>query len=169
MTNDQVHIAIVQWIKAKTGNTTTIKAHQSGPTPALPYVMVNMTGTAMVREHPVNVEYAETDVENSEGELIVNAAPVVEMEWQFSVHAYGQSPTDILRPIVSAALLPQIWEPAFPNLTIHDVSQIRDVADWINNEWQPRGQLDLIVRGIIRDASAVDVIDEYSFDIAQAE
>lgn len=165
MTNDQAHSTIVRWVATQTG-LTTIKAHEGGPTPAGSYVMVNMTGTAKVREHPVNIEYTETDIENSEGELIVSAAPVVEMEWRFSVHSYGDNPTDLLRPIVSAAMLPQIMEPAYPTLTIHDVSQIRNVPDWINNEWQPRGQLDLIVRGIIRDASNVDVIDEYSFDIA---
>jgi hypothetical protein len=169
MTNDGVHSAVVRWIKAKTG-ATTIKAHQSGPTPALPYVMVNDTGTAEVRRWHQKMEYTETDAENSAGEKIVTAAPMIEMEWRFSVHAYGPSPTDRLRPIVSAMKVPQAMEPLMPGLHVHEVSAIRDVPDWINNAWQPRAQMDIIVRGIIRDSvGEVDVIDEYSFEIARAE
>lgn len=175
MTNDEVHSAVVRWIKAKTG-VTTIKAHQSGPAPALPYVMVNDTGTAEVRRWHQSIEYTETiippdeDEEDGEEEKIVTAAPVIEMEWRFSVHSFGSSPTDRLRPIVSAVKVPQAMEPLMPGLHVHEVSAIRDVPDWIENAWQPRAQMDIIVRGIIRDSvGAVDVIDEYSFDIAEAE
>ena len=162
MTNDEVHSAVVRWIKAKTG-ATTIKAHQSGPTPALPYVMVNDTGTAEVRRWHQKMEYTETDAENSAGEKIVMAAPMIEMEWRFSVHAYGADPTDVLRPIVSAHKLTQAIEPMFPNLMVHEISQIRNVPDWINEQWQPRAQMDLIVRGIIRDsAGTVETIEETS-------
>ncbi len=167
MTNDQVHTALNQWIRTKTGNTTVIKANQGGTAPALPYIMTNFTGSAEVRQHHADVEFTETNVENSEGELIVTAAPVIEMEWRFSVHAYGTSPTDRLRPIVSAMKMLQPQEPLIPGLHVHEISQIRNVPDWISNAWQPRAQMDLFVRGIIRDSvGTVDVIDEYSFDIA---
>lgn len=165
MTNDEVHSAVVRWLATQTGKTV-IKAHQGAPNPPLPYVMVNMTGTAEVREWASNIEYTETAEDNSEGEKIVSAAPVIEMEWRFSVHSYGDNPTDILRPVVSAVKLSQVMEPLLPGLLIHEVSQVRNVPDWINNQWQPRGQMDVFVRGITRDASNVDVIDEYSFDIA---
>lgn len=165
MTNDEVHSAVVRWLTTQTGKTV-IKSHEGGKAPATPYVMVNMTGTAEVREWASNIEFTETDELNSEGEKIVEAAPVIEMEWRFSVHSYGDNPTDILRPVASAMKLSQVMEPLLPGLLIHEVSQIRNVPDWINNQWQPRGQMDLIVRGIIRDASNVDTIDDYSFDIA---
>lgn len=166
ITNDQVHNAVLNWIKAKTSNTTTIKAHQSGPAPALPYIMVNMTGAVEVRQHEAVIEYTDTGTPNSEGESVITAAPVIEMEWRFSVHSYGTAPTDRLRPILSAMKLPQAMEPLMPGLHVHEVSQIRNVPDWINNAWQPRGQMDLFVRGIIRDSHVVDVIDEYSLDIS---
>jgi hypothetical protein len=170
ITNDQVHSAVVQWVKAKTGNTTTIKAHQGGPAPALPYIMINFTGSAEVRRHEITVEFTDTGTPNSEGENIITAAPVIEYEWRFSVHAYGPSPTDRLRPIVSAMKVPQAMEPLMPGLHVHEISQIRNVPDWINNAWQPRAQMDVFVRGVIRDSiGTVDVIDEYSLDIAQAE
>lgn len=170
MTNDQVHTALNQWIRSKTGNTTVIKAHQGGTAPALPYIMTNFTGSAEVRRHHITVEFTDTGVPNSEGENIITAAPVIEMEWRFSVHAYGTSPTDRLRPIVSAMKMLQPMEPLIQGIHVHEISQIRNVPDWINNAWQPRAQMDLFVRGIIRDSvGTVDVIDQYSFDIARAE
>lgn len=165
MTNDQVHTALNQWIRAKTGNGTIIKAHQGGTAPALPYIMTNFTGSAEVRQHNITVEFTDTGVENSEGENIITAAPVIEMEWRFSVHAYGTSPTDRLRPIVSAMKMLQPMEPLVPGLHVHEISQIRNVPDWINNAWQPRAQMDLFVRGIIRDQHAVDVIDDAPFTV----
>jgi len=170
MTNDQVHTALNQWIRSKTGNTTVIKAHQGGTAPALPYIMTNFLGDNEVREHPIDIEYTETDVENSEGELIVTAAPVIEMEWHFSIHAFGPNPTDRLRAIKSAIKMLQPQEPLIPGLHVHEISRTRNVPDVINNAWQPRAQMDLFVRGIIRDSvGAVDVIDQYSLDIDRAE
>lgn len=167
MTNDQVHTALNQWIRSKTGNTTVIKAHQGGTAPTGNYIMTNFTGSAEVRRHNITVEFTDTGVPNSEGENIITAAPVIEMEWRFSVHAYGTSPTDRLRPIVSAMKMLQPMEPLVPGLHVHEISQIRNVPDWINNAWQPRAQMDLFVRGITRDSvGTVDVIDEYSFDVA---
>lgn len=168
MTNDQVHTALNQWIRSKTGNGTIIKAHQGGTAPALPYIMTNFLGSDPVRRHEIQIEFTDTGTPNSEGENIVTAAPVIEMEWRFSVHAYGTNPTDRLRPIVSAMKMLQPMEAlGAQGLHVHEISQIRNVPDWINNAWQPRAQMDLFVRGIIRDSvGTVDVIDEYSFDIA---
>ena len=168
MTNDQVHTALNQWIRSKTGNGTIIKAHQGGTAPTGNYIMTNFTGSAEVRRNNITVEFTDTGVENSEGENVITAAPVIEYEWRFSVHAYGTSPTDRLRPIVSAMKMLQPMEAlGVQGLHVHEISQIRNVPDWINNTWQPRAQMDLFVRGIIRDSvGTVDVIDEYSFDIA---
>ena len=170
MTNDEVWSAVVRWVKAKTGKIT-IKSHQSGPAPALPYAMVNMTGAVEVRRHEQKIENEDADTGDMDtGDVYppVTATPVIEMEWRFSVHGYGEDPTDVLRPIVSAMKLTQAMEPMFPTLTVHEISQIRNVPDWINEQWQPRAQMDLIVRGIIRDGHVVDVIQEYSLDIAVA-
>ena len=170
MTNDQVHTALNQWIRSKTGNGTIIKAHQGGTAPTGNYIMTNFTGSTEVRRWNSDIEFTETNDLNIAGQKIVTAAPVIEMEWRFSVHAYGTSPTDRLRPIVSAMKMLQPMEPLVPGLHIHEISQIRNVPDWINNAWQPRAQMDLFVRGIIRDSvGTVDVIDEYSLDIARAE
>ncbi|MBX4889773.1 phage neck terminator protein [Rhizobium bangladeshense] len=168
MTNDEVWSAVVRWIASVSG-VTVIRSHEGAKAPALPYVMANFTGMAQVRAHEQLIEYTPTGQTTPENKPEISAAPVIEAEWRFSVHAYGSEPTGILRPIVSASKVAQAMEPMFSALVIHDVSQIRNVPDWINNGWEPRAQLDLIVRGVTRDGFIVDTIDETSFDIARAE
>lgn len=160
MTDDEVHSAVVRWLASITGETV-IKAHQEGPRPPLPYVMVNMTGTAEVREHAQVVDYEE----DTAGVL---AAPVIETEWRFSVHAYGPKPTGFLRPVRSAAQLAQKVEPLMPSLVVHEISQVRNVPDWVNERWEPRAQMDMFVRGLTRDGFAIDVIEEAPITIAGA-
>ena len=167
MTNDEVHSAVVRWICARTNGVKTIKSHEGGKTYHV-YNMVNFTGAEELRRWHRKIEFTETDDLNSAGEKIIEAAPVIDMEWRFSVHAYGENPTDRLRPILSAIKLPQVMEPLLPGLLVHSASQIRNVPDWINEKWQPRAQMDLFVRGVTRDAHVLDVIDEYSFDIRPA-
>ncbi|MBY5682645.1 hypothetical protein HFO32_10800 [Rhizobium leguminosarum] len=167
MTNDEVWSAVVRWIASVTG-TLVIRSHEGTKVPALPYVMANFTGMAQVRAHEQLIEYTATGQTTPEDKPEISATPVIEAEWRFSVHAYGSEPTGVLRPIASAWKVSQIMEPMFPALVIHDVSQIRNVPDWINNRWEPRAQLDLIVRGLTRDGFIVDTIDETSFDIAQS-
>jgi hypothetical protein len=177
MTDDEIWSAVVRWLKAKTG-LVTIKANEGGNDPPRPYLVANLTGSVEVHQRPMEIEYV--------GTTTITATPVIEMEWRFSVHAYAlepidpvtkvkrnpvpKKPTDILRPIISAHKLSQAMEPLYPAITVHEVSQIRNVPDWINNAWQPRAQMDMIVHGIIRDSvGEVDAIEEYSIEIARAE
>lgn len=167
MTNDEVWSAVVRWIASVSGSVT-IRSHEGSKAPAVPYVMVNFTGMAQVRAHEQMIEYTETGETTPEDKPEISAAPVIEAEWRFSVHAYGAEPTGILRPIVSASKVAQVLEPMFPALVIHEVSQVRNVPDWVDNKWEPRAQLDLIVRSLTRDGFIVDTIDESSFDIARS-
>lgn len=163
MTNDEVHSALVRWLALLTG-AIVIKAHQSGPVPALPYIMVNMMGVYELHEREMDVEFVEADEPLPGDDLpLITATPVLEAEWRFSVHSYGPAPTDLLRPLVSASKLAQATEPLMPGLVLHGVSQIRNVPDWINNQWQPRGQADVSLRGLIRDGHIIDVIEETTF------
>ena len=167
MSNDDVHSALVRWLTQLTAMTV-IKAHQSGPAPALPYIMVNMIGVSELHEREMDVEYEEGDDPPGDDLPLIMATPVIEAEWRFSVHSYGVQPTDLLRPLVSAAKLAQVTEPLMPGLILHGVSQIRNVPDWINNQWQPRGQVDVSLRGLIRDGHIIDVIEETTFETERA-
>lgn len=167
MTDLEVWSAVIRWFNARTA-LTTIKSHESGATPAGSYIMVNLLGVFEVREHAQDIEYSEGADPVGPDLPPITAKPVIEAEWRFSVHAYGGSPTDILRPIVSARKLAQIHEPLMPGLIIHSISRIRNVPDWINNQWQPRAQMDFNVRGLTKDGHIIDVIEETSFDIDRA-
>ena len=167
MTDADVHTALTRWIASVTG-LVTMQAYQNIKEPALPYIMVNMMGTAEVHDRPSDIDYQETETENSEGELEVLATPIIDGEWRFSVHAYGSSPTSYLRKLKTAAKLNQKQEPLFPNLVIHELSQIRHVPEWIKNAWQPRAQIDVIVRGVVADGYVVDVIDQAPVTIETA-
>jgi hypothetical protein len=159
MTDDQVHSALVRWLHGITG-LTVIKAYQEGPRPALPYVMVNLTGSATIREWSQDIEYDE----DTAG---VTATPPMETEWRFSVHAFGPNPTGILRPIRSAAKLAQKNEALFPALVIHECSQVRNVPELVNEKWEPRAQMKMALRGLTRDGFLIDVIEQAPFDISR--
>lgn len=152
MTDDEVHSALVRWLRDITG-LVTIKAYQEGPRPALPYVMVNLTGVSEVREWQQGSEYEE----DTAG---VTASVVIETEWRFSVHAFGSNPTGILRPIVSAAQSAHKMAPLYPTLIVHECSQVRNVPELVNEKWEPRAQIDLFLRGLTRDGFLIDVIEE---------
>lgn len=161
MTDDDVHSAVVRWLHGLT-SLVVIKAYQEGPRPALPYIMVNLTGTAEVREWQQGSEYDE----DTAG---VTASIVIETEWRFSVHAFGPTPTDALRPIVSAAQSAQKMEPLYPTLILHECSQIRSVPELINEKWEPRAQMDIFVRGLTRDGALIDVIEQAPITITRLQ
>lgn len=160
-TDRQAWDALVTWLRGIITGATVIKSHQSADRPAKPYVMVNYLSRSRVQPHPMNVEFTDTGIDNSEGENMISAAPVMSVEWHFSIHAYGDDPTDLLRPIRSAIELPQKQESLRP-LMIHDVSP-RDnrVPDFINKKWEERAQMDIYVRGYTRDGFIIDVIDTF--------
>ena len=159
MTDDEVHSALVRWLAALTA-LRVIKAHESGPAPAGAYIAVNMTTTRQVRQFAQDLDLSE----DTAGD--VAASPVIEVEWQFSCHAYGPHPTGVFRPVRAAVQIGQAQEPLLPNLVVHECSHVRNVPDWLNERWEPRAQMDIFVRGLTRDGGfAVDVIEEGSFDI----
>ncbi len=164
MTDEDIHAALVRWFTARTA-LTVIQAEQGGVEPALPYIVVRFTGSAPIRDNIMDVEFIELDTENSEGLKEVKASPVIETEWRYSIHCHGGTPSDFLRPIRSAAELSQMIEPLAPGLTIHELSQIRNVPEYINEAWEPRAQMDLYLRGLTKDGFVVDAIETYSFGI----
>lgn len=168
MNDSEIHAALVRWFSTRT-SVTVIQSEQGGPEPALPYVLVRFTGSAPVREQIQDVEFIELGTINSEGLNEVSAAVVIETEWRYSIHAHGgESPSDLLRPIRAAAELRQTLEPLMPGLIIHELSQIRNVPEYVNEAWEPRAQMDLFLRGLTKDGFVIDTIEDYSFNIERA-
>lgn len=166
MTDEDIHAALVRWFTARTA-LTVIQGEQGGSEPALPFILVRFTGSAPVRDNIQDVEFIELDTENSEGLKQVKASPVIETEWRYSIHAHGGTPSDILRPIRSAAELSQTLEPLAPGLTIHELSQIRNVPEYVNEAWEPRAQMDLFLRGLTKDGFVIDTVEDYSFNVGR--
>jgi len=172
--DSEVHTAFARWLATLT-SVKVIKAHQGGDRPALPYIVVNFTTTSEVRAH---AQFDDYDDDNALGDVV--ATPQIETEWVMSVHAYGApavnpktgavvspppaAPSDILRPVRAAAQLAQKNEPMMPGLTVHDVSALRNVPDFVNERWEPRAQMDVFLRGIVKDGFIIDTIETYSFD-----
>jgi len=160
VTNGQIHSGLVRWLSATLALPVghVIKADQSGKRPAEPYVMVRMTGTEEVRQHPREILYGA-----DQGNAGVIAAPLLEIEWRFSLHAYGAEPSDVLRPISSARHLAQRNEPMMPGVVIFETSQIRIVPDYVNEQWEPRAQMDMMLRGLTSDGFLINTVEQYSF------
>lgn len=174
-TEDQIRKAVRSWLVKTLGVATgkVIFAHQSGPRPALPYFMVNVTGSNMIRDNEQITEYdphfSVDEQPDTAGEYPpVTATPVIEREWFVSLHAYSNTDTGAeqsLRPLQSAIRLTQQMEPMFPSLIVHAMSRIRSVPEFVNNVWEPRANCDIFVRGLTRDGFVIDVINDTSIRI----
>ena len=159
MTETEVWGDVVEFLAAVTG-LTVIKSHESGPRPAKPYMMVNFINLREVKEHHIDTEYVDTEVENTEVEHIIEAVPVIESEWEFSVHSYGDSPTTPFRKIRSIARIGGPHQGLDRLLTLFDVGRVANVPDVINNKWEPRSNAKVFIRAYTRDGFVIDVIDQ---------
>ncbi|GFO81225.1 MAG: hypothetical protein A49_08520 [Methyloceanibacter sp.] len=163
MTNEEVWEALVRWLHTET-ELPTIKAHPSGKPPSTPYLMLNLLNVREVRTNVADIEFEDLETVNSEGKQEVLATPVMEAEWEFSVHSYGEGdPSQILRVLKSRVHLAQRLEPMLPELVIHETGAINNVPDWANNAWEPRAHMKMFVRGYTRDGAVIDAIEEASF------
>lgn len=157
MTDAELLNAVCGIVQTITGAAHVIEVYQGAEPPAAPYIAVNFLGSARVRTNQIEDEFSEEDG-------VETQTPVVETEWHFSVHAYGEGGSDWLRRLVAGALLLQPQEAIEP-LIIHEVSEVRSVPEFVNNAWQPRAQADLFIRGLTRDGFVIIPIDEASFTI----
>ncbi|PHP66547.1 hypothetical protein CSC94_12725 [Zhengella mangrovi] len=129
--------------------------------------MVDLTDVAPLRNHETAIDYRGTGTPNDEGENEIGASPVLPTEWRFIVSAYGDQPTDLLRPVRSAHILGQKTETLRP-VVIAEIGRVQDVPEWIENEWEQRAVCSIFVHGLIRDEFVIDVIDEQTPEISQA-
>lgn len=165
--DDELWSRLVRWIRDVSG-VTVICAYESADRPELPYIMVNFTGSKTVRDHEQLIEYT-TQYAADESVIAQTATPFIEREWAYSVHAFGGTPSDLLRPLVSAGRIMQMNEPLYPSVVIHEMSQIRNVPEYINQAYEPRANIDIFLRGITTDGFIVDPISDISFDIERQD
>jgi len=160
MSDEVMQNMLVAWIAA-TAKCTCIRDYQSGKMPKLPYIAIHYIQSKQVREHPQRMMYEDDDQGTPPR---IWAAPVIEVEYMFSVNGFSSfSPTDLLKPLRSAALVNQAVEPLAPMFQVHEVGEIRNLSEWDNDVWNNRAQMDLFLRGLEADGHLIDTIEEYSF------
>ena len=151
-TDDQIWDDFNTWIGTITG-LLSIRIWQGGPQPERPYLVTNLTGSRQVRDWEMDVE----GEEDPSGHILMT--PIIETEWNFSVNCYGETPMNVLRPIIAASRLTQVEEPYFPAIIIHRCSDIRNLSEWHDHDWEPRAQMDMDLRGLTADGHLIDTIE----------
>lgn len=156
MKDDQVWHEVVAWLTTFLG-ASVIRGWQGGQMPAYPYVMCNLIAVSEVREHEQRLEITRIQ----EG---IEVRPVIETEWAFSLHAYGETPSDTLRPIRAISKINPVNRLGVAGLIIHSLSQIRNLPEFQNEDWKQRAQIDMNVRGLVKDGIVIENIEKYSFN-----
>jgi hypothetical protein len=160
MSDEVMQNMLVQWI-ANTAKCTCIRDYQAGKMPKLPYIAIHYIQSKEVRDHSQRFLWEEDDMSAPPR---MWQAPVIEVEYMFSVNGFSSfSPTDLLKPLRSAAYVAQATEPLMPMFQVHEVGEIRNLSEWANDVWNNRAQMDLFLRGIEADGHLVDTIEEYNF------
>jgi hypothetical protein len=158
VTDEEMQNTVVQWLST-VAKCTTIREFQSGPIPEYPYVTVRYVSSKEVRQHERDFLY-EDDAPSGR----VWAAPILEVEYMFSVNGFSSSsPTDLLRPIRSAIKVNQVTEPLMPMFIIHRASEIKNLSEWDSEAWNGQAQMDIFMRGLEADGHLIDVIEQYKF------
>lgn len=156
MTNDQVQEALVRWLRQVTG-ITVIKAHQGVDRPELPYLMIEQGTVDELSQHPEQLHYSEND------DSQIEVTPVLELEWLMLLFSFGENGSNALRKIKQAVHLAQIQEPLMPVLNIHETGVINNIPEFVDNRWEPRSQMNIMVRGVTSgDGFVIDTIEDHT-------
>lgn len=164
MTNNDVHEQLIEWLGSLLG-IVVIKDRQQADRPALPYGMVDLANWRNIHDHVDDIDYLTTETPNTEGELEVMATPELEIEWVFLFFVYGAQGENLVRRLQSAVHLVQLQEPLRPALTVHEVSGGNSIPELVGEQWEPRTQVNIVVRGKSSDGFIIDVIEEHGFNI----
>lgn len=155
MTNNEVHEQLIEWLGDLLG-VTVIKDRQQADRPAVPYGMVDLANWRNLHEHVDDIRFS--------GDEVVTATPDLEIEWVFLFFVYGAQGENLVRRLQSAVHLTQLQEPLRPLLNIHEVSAANSIPELVGEKWEPRAQVNIVVRGKSSDGFIVDVIEEHGFN-----
>lgn len=164
MNNKEVHERLIMWLGGLLG-VPVIKDRQQAARPAKPYAMVDLANWRELHEQVTTFEYLELESENSQGLLEVKATPINEIEWVFLFFAYGSTCEDMVRKVQAAVRLPQLQEPLMPQLVIHEVSGANSIPELVGEIWEPRAQVNIVVRGVTSDGFVIDTVERHGFNI----
>lgn len=160
MNNGDVHIKLNEWLDDLLG-IRVIQDRQQADRPAKPYGMTDLANWRNIHDNVDDIGYADSDTLNSEGNPEVVATPELEIEWVFLFFIYGAQGENLVRRLQSAVHLIQLQEPLRPELIIHEVSGANSIPELVDENWEPRTQVNIVVRGKSSDGFVVDVIEEH--------
>lgn len=165
MTDDQVQEALIRWLTTVTG-LKVIKAHQGVDRPEGAYLMVEKQTVEELSENVCEFRYEDQETLNSAGNEEVKATPIIELEWLMFIFSFGEGQSGALRKVKQAAYLTQIQEPLFPVLNIHETGVINSIPEFVDQRWEQRSQLNIMLRGVSSDGFIIDTIEQHApFDI----
>ena len=163
MTEGEIHTRLVRWLAGISG-VRAIKAHPDATRPAKPYIMANRIISGPVFQHRIDDEF--TVANAGTATETISQHPVRDWYWRFSVFAYAdQAPDSLLRKIHTAfdVSTHHLLSVHLHPLHIHEVSAIRHIPEVVENAVENRANMDIELRGIVRDGLVVDVIEKTSF------
>ncbi len=161
MTDDQVQEALVRWLHSVTG-LTVIKAHQGVNRPEIPYLMVEKAIVEELSQNPEQIKFEELNSVNSADLRELKATPLLELEWLMLVYSFGEGQSSALRKVKQAVHLGQIQESLGTALNIHETGVINSIPEFVDESWEPRSQMNIMVRGVSDDGFIIDTIEEYT-------
>lgn len=162
MTNDEVHEELILWLHDLLG-IVVIKDRQQADRPAKPYGMVDLANWGDLDENVTTLKYTDIIVEDENRVLVT---PEVNREWGFLFFTYGDQPDVHMTRLMSAVHLSQLQEPLLRlGLVIHELGRANSVPELIGEVWEPRSQINIIVRGVSGESFETPVIEHHEFDI----
>lgn len=165
MTDDEVQEALIRWLNNLTG-LTTIKANQGIQRPDGPYLMVEKATVEELSQHPSEITYELLETLNTESLQEMKATPIIELEWLMLVYSFGEGQSGALRKLKQAVHLKQVQESLSSNLNIHETGVINSIPEFVDQRWEPRSQLNVMLRGVSNDGFVIDTIEQHTqFDI----
>lgn len=158
MTNDEVHEEVILWLHYLLG-VVVIKDRQQANRPAKPYGMVDLANWGDLHENVDNLRYE--DAVNQSNEPVVRVTPEMEREWGFLFFVYGDQPDAHINRLQAAVQLRQLQEPLLAlGLVVHEVSRANRIPELIDEVWEPRSQVNIIVRGVSSESFDTFVIEQ---------
>lgn len=162
MNNGEVHIKLNEWLDDLLG-IRVIQDRQQADRPAKPYGMTDLANWRFIHDHVDDIAYQDTL--NTEGDPAVVATPELEIEWVFLFFIYGAQGENLVRRLQSAVHLTQLQEPLRPDLIVFEVSGANSLPELVGEDWEPRTQVNIVVRGKSSDGFIIDVIEEHDITI----
>lgn len=165
MDEDALYNKVIAWTKHRSGLPIVIRDRQGSPRPPTPnYGMVNLISLDAIGL-PQELEYA-ANLEPGAGTTAEPflQIPVIEWESVFSFNVYGPGASDYARKVATAGSVLAGGEGLLP-LTLFRASAIRRIPELVNQVWENRVQVDLVMRHLERDGVPVDIVETAEVDI----